>query len=744
MRKRISTLSVRSAWCDVTRLVILISISASAAAAQTAAVPPACEGQGHNPTKNVYFGDLHSHTAYSFDAITLSTRNTPEDAFAFAKGTSVPLPPYDEFGKATREHKLDRPLDFLAVTDHSEYFGEVRACFTCKTTKLEEDVENAPCHWVNESLACKSMRFAVAKVSATGEVAGIPLGIWGAQMYSDTPIREPICGDGEPGCQPYTVSVWQDVQAAANQANSPCEFTAFIGYEWTGMPDGANWHRNVIFRNNNVPGLPISYLETGNAYDDSTVMRSPQVLWQNLQEYCIDSTEGCDVLTIPHNPNLSWEGMLPVPTTRKEAEFQSRYERLGEIHQTKGNSECRVGVGTQDELCRHELYSKADLIGDQPVYGPSDYGSPEGSLLSAEKQGFPASPSTGGTFNAFFREVLKAGIFLGESELGVNPYKLGFVGGTDTHNGTPGATEESSYQGHHGVEDSTEELRLSEGDTEHGRLEDNPGGLTAVWAEENTRDSIFDNLRARETYATSGIRPTVRFFGGWDYSSKVCGSPDFATAGYKGGVPMGSDLPAPPAPTALPRFAVMAAADLAGGLDTKLQRIQIVKGWVDDDGALQERVFNVASAPADASYPLVESYVDLNTCEPKATAPGADTLCAIWVDETFDPSQSAFYYARVLENPTCRWSTRQCLSIGGKDNPCWDRLSTPARCDDGDFDAKQCSPPVDPETGEVDLETDVKGAGIVVGLTLQERAWTSAIWYEPSTSSSDSSSSRVR
>ena len=670
-------------------LISILSLTVTLSSAVTyaeAGETPQCGN--YNAEKNVYFGDLHTHTSLSFDAIAQGTRTTPPEAYNFAKGYEIDLPPYNSDGTATRTAQLERPLDFLAVTDHSEYFGEVAICMTCG------DSEGSPFNcssYANSSDACKVLQDSAADPEGGSDW----FGQWAMELALTDPAHQDFCVPTTMNCSAMTASIWAEVQNAANTANDPCDFTAFIGYEWSGTPDGNNWHRNVIFENESVPGLPFSAMATGPYGDPAN--SSATVLWEALN-ICKNHIDECDVLAIPHNSNLSAGSILPVPSSADDAETQAMYEPLAEIHQTKGNSECRLGVGTTDEECGFELMSKLQLFGDVAVKGPID---PDDSdALSATEQGYPAAnPSTGNTHNEFLREILKGGLYLGD-EVGVNPYKLGFVGGTDSHVSTPGAVGEDDYQGQHGATDDTIRERLSADDPAHDGLETNPGGLTAVWAEENTRESIFDALRNRETYATSGIRPTVRFFGGWEYPEDLCESSEFVEIGYRDGVPMGSDLLQGAPENGAPKFAVMAMKDTSG---TQLQRIQIIKGWLDAGGTLYEEVYDVVGDPGDASE---DTYVDLSTCEEKTDAPGDDTLCAVWQDPDFDPTESAFYYARVLENPTCRWSTRQCLEAGDEDADCWERLATPANAD-----------------------TD--NPGVVVGYTLQERAWTSSIWYEP-------------
>ena len=656
-----------------------------------------CVGKGYDPLKNAYWGDLHTHTSYSFDAVTIGNRTTPVDAYNFAKGDPIGLPPYDKSGKPLRTTQLSRPLDFLAVTDHSEYFGEVRMCLTCK----DPTIPPQQCEeFIYDSLACIALRNTIMSLNDP-DSTNVAFFLWGIKLAMPNPNRFPFCGPDDFNCLPHTASVWEETKMIAQEAYQPCEFTSFAAYEWTGTPFGNNWHRNVIFRNETVPGLPVSYFESPSAEG------GPVKLWSLLEQLCLNETPGCDVLAIPHNSNIG-KGIFPLPSSPAEAKQQISFEPLAEIHQTKGNSECRWGVGTTDEMCQFELLSKTALIFGDPAAGPVDYANPSQSPLSAKVQGFEVEAKTGGTYNYFLRDTLKAGLYLGNG-LGINPYKLGFVGATDTHNTTPGLTEETvEYPGQHGVEDDTIPKRLSLKKEAHGILENNPGGLTAVWAQENTRDSIFDSLRSKETYATSGIRPQVRFFGGWDYPAELCQKSNFVELGYKQGVPMGSDLKPRPDNSAKPRFAVMAMKDPDFGLDAKLQRIQIIKGWIDGQGNLHEEVYDVVSDPAGVPFKSDEDYVDLTTCNAKLNTPGKDTLCTVWEDPEFDPSQSAFYYARVLQNPTCRWSTLQCLKQKQRvpNTDCWQRLATPSK-------------------------TEGFLPGVTVGYTLQERAWTSSIWYEP-------------
>ena len=605
----------------------------------------------YDALRRPYFGDLHVHTTLSMDANMQDTRNTPRDAYRFARGEEVGLQPYDASGKPQRTAKLRRPLDFTAVTDHSEYLGEVRVCRSSDLPGSDSDV----C-WLWRTFPALVMGPIIAR----------------NMLAKD---RFQLCGVNDQSCLEQAEVVWGEIQAAAEEAydRSPaCRFTSFVGYEWTATGGQAqNLHRNVIFRNERVPALPVSWVETPAATD----------LWARLQKECVDGLTGCDVLTIPHNSNLSGPGLMfesarltkvaeaGRPVDLEEARLRQRWEPLIEIAQHKGDSECLLGGDTTDEACGFEKLPYNSFAGVGRFRGLNAPGD--------------LTPSRA----AMVREALKKGLAL-EQQLGVNPLKYGIIGSTDTHLGTPGMTDEDTPKGHGGA-------GIQAGAGLPDNLEFNPGGLAVVWAEENSRDALFSAMQRRETYGTSGTRPVVRFFGGWGYEPALCGDADFVTKGYAGGVPMGSDLPAKPGSAKAPRFALWALMDPGTGdaPGTALQRVQVVKGWADPRGGVHERVFDVAGGPNGAS-------VDLATCAPKGG--GHEQLCSVWSDPSFDPKQRAFYYARVLENPTCRWSQHVCVAAKV-------RCSDPATIQPGYEGC--CAPEHQP--------------------TIQERAWTSPIWYAP-------------
>ena len=613
-----------------------------------------------------FFGDTHVHTAYSSDAVFAGTREDPRGAYRFAKGEAIGLPPYDAGDNPTRTAQLRRPLDFTAVTDHAEQFGEIQVC----QTPGAEGYDSADCVSARNQIAAPLPDFP--------SVLPPPAVIQFLLSYGalNPPQRYAWCYPGS-DCAALASLVWQDTQAAAEEhydRTAACTFTTFVGYEWSGQPLGNNLHRNVIFRNDVAVPLPISFME------EST----PQGLWQQLDAQCLNGLPGCDVLAIPHNANASG-GLMFAPTnangsplTASDAFFRASMEPLVEMNQHKGDMECRDYVGganvggTTDELCGFEKLNRLQLFNanDDPP--------------SATKV-FPAAN--------YIRNVLKDGL-LQERLLGVNPFKLGMIGSTDTHNATPGGVEEADYgtQGHIGNRDRNAANMLAR--VTPAGIESTPGGLAVVWAEENSRDALFAAMRRREVYGTSGTRPLLRFFAGREPGLR-CGDPDFVATAYRGGVPMGGEI-GPVRGNRSPRFGVLAFRDpgtpsAPGGL---LQRVQIVKGWVDANGQSQEKVFEVAG-DADAT-----ATVDTATCEP--SGPGAESLCAVWEDPEFDPSQRAFYYARLLENPSCRWSTYVC---NGLNLDCAVPASVPAEY------AECCNP--------------------AVPKTIQERAWSSPIWYRP-------------
>ena len=614
----------------------------------------------YQPLRKPLFGDTHVHTSYSFDAATQNTRGTPADAYRFAKGETIGLQPYDAKGKALRSEKIDRPLDWTAVSDHSEMLGEVRSCLT----KGELGYDSDAC-WFMRNLGPMAMLFG-ARVLLARE-------------------RFQFCGENGELCATTHADVWRDIQKAAEDAydrSSKCEFTSMVAYEWTAsVGNGENLHRNVIFRNERVPSHAMSWVDTPSAYH----------LWLGLEKSCVSAGTGCDVLTIPHNSNISGDGLMfasgklrsgadkDVEVDAQEARMRQRYEPLVEIMQHKGDSECLITGDTTDEACGFEKLAYDSFAGVARI---AQLNIGDGTTPKPKR-------------SAFVREALKKGLAQ-EAELGVNSLKFGIIASTDTHLAAPGLTMEYDSKGHGGAgQNASNAMPVGLPDN----IEFNPGGLAVAWSEENSRDSIFSALTRKETYGTSGTRPVVRFFGGWEYGEDLCGAADFAEQGYAGGVPMGGDLAAPPEGAEAPSFAVWAMQDpgTSAHPGTPLQRIQIVKGWNDRNmlgiKTLKEKVYDVAGADNGAS-------VDTKTCE--ATHAGSESLCSVWRDPDFDAKERAFYYVRVLEDPTCRWSQVLCNQAG-----------------------VICSEPDTVTRGFEGCCTEDHRP------TLQERAWTSPIWYTP-------------
>ncbi|MGB1140086.1 MAG: DUF3604 domain-containing protein, partial [Halioglobus sp.] len=595
-----------------------------------------------DPLKQPFFGDLHVHTRYSLDASTQGTRTTPEQAYRFARGERLELQPWTANGWAQRSLQLSEPLDFAMVSDHAELIGDVLIC-------------NQPGMEGFDSWQCKLYRnwprAAYYLFNFMATIQQTHLG---------------MCGENGEICREAAITPWREMQQAAEKfydRSADCSFTTFIGYEWTAMNSdvGGNLHRNVVFANDRVPRLPASFIETPGA----------SLLWASLDEECVNAGTGCDALVIPHNSNLSAGKMFSRELDAggamdaAYATSRERYERVVEMIQHKGASECFYQQGvTEDELCAFELLPKDNIAGLDN----------------------PPTPDTG-----FVRKALNDGMQL-EQALGVNPYKFGFIGSTDTHLGAPGATEEDRFLGHGGAGvPARDEIPPGLPD----KLTYNPGGLAVVWAEHNTREALFDGMQRRETYATSGSRIVTRFFGGWKLAPGLCDAPDRVAIAYEQGVPMGSDLPAQPPTAGAPSFLVAARQDSVGlgGGGTPLQRIQVVKSWLDE-GARRETVYDVAGDPDNGAT------VDTRTCA--TSGPGFAELCTVWTDPDFNASQRALYYTRVIENPTCRWSQRMCAAaqvdcavpstIGYGFEGCCDEQHRPV---------------------------------------IQERAWTSPIWYTP-------------
>jgi hypothetical protein len=586
--------------------------------------------------RRAYFGDTHVHTRYSQDANWRmgSTQTTPDDAYRFARGERISLPPYDAAGNSLRSLQIQRPLDFAVVTDHAEDMGIVRIC---------ED----PDYPGFDAWVCRKNQI----VAALSQKA--------AQYLPGVDVP---CSGPSAECDAATTAVWQDTISAAQTHNSHCEFSTLIGYEWSGTLQGSNMHRNVLFRSEDVITRPISAREAPHV----------EALWEGLDRKCRDAVPGCEAITIPHNMNLSEGKMFSARMGNGEAITsavalqRARYERLAEILQHKGSSECYYGADfAADELCNFEMLPFSSFLGKY----------------------FPLLREPPVNDSRFMREALREGFRL-EQELGSNPFAPGFIGSTDNHTSTPGAVEENNYGGNHGAQ-----VIIGRGEKPQlpDRVEQNAGGLAVVYAEQNSRDALFDAMQRREAYGTSGTRIQLRFFGAADFPEDLCSRPDLVAQGYRHGVPMGSELTTT---EEAPVFVVSAAQDPGTPQfpGTALQRIQIIKGWVDADGSSREKVYEIAGQPDNGAS------VNLDTCEPQGE--GFQSLCQVWQDPDFDSTSNAFYYTRVLENPSCRWQQHICAA-----------------------NQVDCSRPEAVSEG-------LRGCcDTSVPKTIQERAWSSPIWW---------------
>jgi hypothetical protein len=587
-----------------------------------------------------FFGDTHLHTSFSMDAGAFGARLGPKEAYRFARGEQMTA-------SSGQPVKLSRPLDFLVVADHSDNMGFFPDLFAGKPEVLADPTGR---QWYDLIQSGRGAEAALQIISAFSQ-GTFPKDL----MYM-------------PGTRPYR-GAWQETIAAAEQYNEPGRFTAFIGYEWTSNTGGNNLHRNVIFRDN---GDRASQVEPFTVYPPLG-SDNPEDLWKWMQAY--EQKTGGSVLAIAHNGNLSNGLMFPVVEAfgkkidRAYAEQRTRWERLYETTQTKGDGEAHPFLSPNDEFANFERW---------------DFGNLDASVAKTREM----------LEFEYARSALKNGLKLGQT-LGVNPYKFGLVGSSDAHTGLA-AMEEDNFFGKTTPQEPSPERMLA-------TFMNNPktgikimdwqvssSGYAAVWAKENTRASLWDAMQRRETYGTTGPRMIVRFFGGWDFAPQDANSRLPAYTGYTKGVPMGGELRAAPQGKS-PTFLVAALKDPLGA---NLDRYQIVKGWLTRDGKLEEKVYDVAWADAerrrpgaDGKLPPVGDTVDVANATWTNTI-GAPELATVWTDPDFDPSQPAFYYGRVIEIPTPRWTA---------------------------YDAKRFGTP--PLPGTV--------------MTITERAYTSPIWYMP-------------
>ena len=619
----------------------------------------------HNPQKNAYFGELHIHTTLSGDAAAWGVITTPHEAYDFARGAGLEVPFVDDgANRETPVVRLERPLDFAAVTDHAESMAEAHIC-------------RAPGSYGYGSTLCRAFRGDM-ELPVDDPVLRSVIRMSAMVMLGERSQR--ICGEGGVECLKATTGVWEEVQRAAEVAydrSADCRFTSFVGYEYTLEEQGNNLHRNVIFANGAVPPSPLSAREAP----------KPELLWSWLRRNCKNADVGCDAIAIPHNSNWS-SGQMFFPYTLSDysteerqrlAALRNEMEPLAEILQVKGESECRNGLGRvlgqADEYCDFE---KLRPPGEQAEDCLDSYGSRGMSLRGCVSRW------------SFVRYGLMEGL-REEKLLGSNSFKLGIVAATDNHNSATGSVAESNWPGSVGIDmDPVLRLRAPFDIPNLARSDGtrfNPGGIAGVWAEENTRESLFAAMRRRETFGTSGPRILPRFFAGWNFGQEMCNSPELLTQAYANGVPMGGDLPAPGVDDTAPAFLVAATMDTVEGA-APLQKIQIIKGWTDDDGNMHQKVID---AVGDATPGAT---VDPATCERSGS--GHASLCAVWRDDDFDAAQSAVYYSRVIEAPSCRWTAHDCNAFTESERP------------------QICNSPT-------------------LQRVIQERAWTSPIWYSAQT-----------
>ncbi|MHA3978941.1 DUF3604 domain-containing protein [Halovulum sp. GXIMD14794] len=636
-------------------LVISAAILAGLGAPATAQFIPSGESiQGLYPGKayspyaqrafpsRVFWGDTHIHTGLSMDAGLFGNTTDTETMLRFARGEEV-------MASSGQPVRLSRPLDWIVTTEHSDGMGMI--------TDL---AAGAPNIMASEQGARWSE--ALQQGGEASAQAALDL----ITNFSQGTMDPKLIADYSPG-SPIYASVWKKIVDTVEEYNDPGTFTAFHGYEWTSLIRGNNMHRNVIFRDDADRALQMEPMVTQPPVGST----DPMDLYTWLEEY--ESKTGGDVFALSHNGNLSNGIMFPTdtrydgsPVDEAYVRARARWEPLYEITQIKGDGEAHPTLSPEDPFADYETWDAGNL-------DLTEAKTPE--MLKGE----------------YAREALKQGMAL-EKALGVNPYKFGFSGATDSHTSLATADSDNYFGKATNAEPSPTRAEHPFTKTDQGEF---PGwslvasGYTGIWAKENTRESLWDAMVRRETYATTGPRMMVRFFGGWEFDDNDLRSRAPAFAGYDKGVPMGADLRAAPEGATAPNFMVYALRDPIGA---NLDRVQIVKGWMDADGRLHEKVYDVAwsgdrEPDANGMVPEVGNTVDVEAANYTNTI-GASELAAIWTDPEFDPAQQAFYYARILEIPTPRWVLYDKLRLGA----------------------------------------EIPEDAVLVG---QERAYTSPIWYSP-------------
>ncbi len=586
---------------------------------------------GRNFPTQVLWGDTHLHTQVSVDAGTM-TRLTQEDAFRFARGEQVTT-------THGLEAKLSRPLDFIVISDHAEMYGLMPQLLAGDQEIL--DTEYGAKWYQNLTSGDPDVTFSTAMEIVASLSGDVPL------ISNDKAIR----------------NAWNGYADLADRYNEPGKFTALIGFEWTSK--GAdNIHRNVIFRGDSSEAkqtLPFSQFDSKN----------PEKLWAYLEGF--EEKTGGDVLAIAHNGNLSngimftEENYDGSPLSEDLAQLRERFEPLYEVTQIKGDGEAHPLLSPDDEFADFDTWDASNLNGTvvkTPEMLPFEYA----------------------------REALKTGLKL-ESSLGINPFKFGMIGSTDAHTGLAAVEEENFFGKHSGVEPEPhrwEHLVIEAPDPELSIYgwKQAAGGYAGVWATENTREAIFDAMERKEVYATTGSRMLVRFFGGYEFSENDIMSRLPANVGYSKGVPMGGDLPVADGNRS-PNFIVAAMKDPYSG---NLDRVQIIKGWLESDGSTKEKIYDVVwsgerQPGSDGKLPSVGNTVDVKNATWNNSI-GSPELIGYWSDPDFDPAEKAFYYARVIEIPTPRWTAYEAMRY------------------------------------QIEMDAEVP-------MVTTERAYTSPIWYTP-------------
>ena len=588
------------------------------------------------------WGDSHLHTSLSVDAGLFGNTLPPREAYRFARGEQVT----SATGQPVR---LSRPLDWLVVADHSDGMGLI-ADLRAGTPEVLAFEQGA--RWSTD-------------LRAGGE-AGVAAALDLITTFANDKVDPDLFSSYQPGSKAYR-TLWHKVIAEAEAFNDPGRFTAFIGFEWTSLINGNNMHRVVIFRDDGDKAGQVEPFTMTAPWGSP----DPRDLWKYLNQY--EAGTGGDILAIPHNGNLSNGIMFPLEAQWNGKKFDQTYvtervkwEPLYEATQIKGDAEAHPFLSPDDEFADYETWDVGNL-----------------DLSQAKTKDMLAGE--------YAREALKRGLAI-EAKLGTNPYKFGMIGATDSHTSLVAIEEDNFFGKHSGGEPGPERWNHPFTKTENGVFEGwqtVASGLAAVWATENTRESIFDAMERKEVYGTTGPRMTVRLFGGWDFTDQDLNSRMPAVVGYEKGVPMGGDLRTAPAGASAPKFMVYALRDPIGA---NLDRVQIVKGWSDSKGKTYEKVYDVAWSDdrkpgANGKLPAVGSTVDVANANWTNTI-GASELGVVWSDPDFDAKQKAFYYARVIEIPTPRWTA---------------------------YDAFRLRIKMSPE----------------VPMTTQERAYTSPIWYTP-------------